>query len=74
MFSIQGFQTCIGQEKPDHNAEPVVGLHVPTCAWPTVPPPANAADQHGSGINHCSSQTSENFGESCLTLDMGAVV
>ena len=29
MFSIQGFQTCIGQEKPDHNAEPVVGLVFP---------------------------------------------
>jgi len=71
MFSIQGFQTCIGQEKPDHNAEPVVGLHVPTCAWPTVPPPGNAAENPGSGINHCSSQTFENSGESCLTLDMG---
>ena len=38
---------------------------------PTVPPPANAADQHGSDINHCSSQTSEISGESCLTLDRG---
>ena len=37
---------------------------------PTPPPPANAAEHKGSGINHCSSQTSEISGESCLTLDM----
>ena len=41
----------------------------PESQTPTTPPPANAADQHGSGINHCSSQISEISGESCLTLD-----
>lgn len=38
-------------------------------ATPTAPPPGNTAEHPGSGINHCSSQTSEISGESCLTLD-----
>ena len=42
----------------------------PESQTPTTPPPGNAAEHQGSGINHCSSQTFEISGESCLTLDM----
>ena len=60
---------------------PSSNLVVQTCALqnrhtatPTPPPAGNTADQHGSGINHCSSQTSEISGELCLTFDRGCAL